>query len=473
MPAKRGRHREGYYLALLHVLELAYELQEAADGGPQGWQPVPRNRPDQFVMWARSSLRTLGLPAPKSLRELVRQLEGHDLKRVAQVLVWTVERQLAWDTTQSEASQRERMWQEPLEQLVKDLGRSDGAAEAHPQVRKVSQVMQAQLDEAWCDALEATVLGTGDLSSAAVLLGGVPPGFIRLFDAILGTMLETGTINHREDASVLQCYALITGNLPELPPVWQEALEVLASFEPTVLWRLRGLSTLQHQQLMNLPDEALELVAVMQQLTNKSSSPPEQLVAHVARLSPEALEQVIRGLDVKRTLSGRRVKALPVGLEDEDATQDVLFLQTHWPSSGIDLTKVHALTQIGAWEVVRRLDVELLRLLYRQEITAAVILRLQGLRPEVREAVLHLLEQYWEFASDYLEDMRVVRTWLSGRSPAMLNLREVFPQTIAWLDAFFRRHYEDVVLVLTEDVTEEAQAFTRRVLERLREVRST
>ncbi|HEX7023062.1 MAG TPA: hypothetical protein VF171_09410 [Trueperaceae bacterium] len=105
-------------------------------------------------------------------------------------------------------------------------------------------------------------------------------------------------------------------------------------------------------------------------------------------------------------------------------------------------------------------------------------LRRLGLGPQLLERLRHwddaiwakakrLLTDYWKAIDALLEEGRALEEVVKLQPVARLDLRDVFPQTVAWLDGVYLQHYDEIHFRPVEEVADEAKAFSRRVLEEL------
>ena len=104
------------------------------------------------------------------------------------------------------------------------------------------------------------------------------------------------------------------------------------------------------------------------------------------------------------------------------------------------------------------LDEELRRLMARKELGGLAKALRNGDDAPWREARALLTEAPW--ATLYLEDRRTLQELFSGRTAAKLNLRDVFPQTTAWLDEGLKRHIESALYEEAGEVRAAAHAYS-------------
>lgn len=205
---RRGRNRQGYYVALLHALELLYELERVAKGGEVWrWRPLPRYRPDQFAQWAVRVVADGGEPLRRR-DGLVSALEGGGLGNVAAVLAYVGQGKM------------------PAPQPAT----AGPGGEAHPQARKVALAIRARLDPAWRRALmRIRRRHEGALDAAALALGGLPPNLPRLIGQMRRGLIKAGSELALEDLTLLPVYGLMTGGSHAGVVGWKRVLQALAA----------------------------------------------------------------------------------------------------------------------------------------------------------------------------------------------------------------------------------------------------
>ena len=67
----------------------------------------------------------------------------------------------------------------------------------------------------------------------------------------------------------------------------------------------------------------------------------------------------------------------------------------------------------------------------------------------------------------YLEDRRSLQELFDGRTAAKLNLRDVFPETVAWLDEKLKAHIDNALYQETGVVAPAAHAYSCHLRKRL------
>ena len=241
---KRGRNKTGYYRVLLHLLELQYSLEERARDHPARWRPSPRNRPDQFLRWVRSSLTCCSSPGPLTLDGLLERLEKERLPHIAALL-----EHVTRDHTPSAGTSK------GFETL---LAKTQARAEAHPQARKFAGALSRSLDAAWLAALQKTEAHAAvkGWPAVAVILGGLPPGFGAVYTLLQSGLSAGDAIESPAELSVFGFYGLATGTLPPPPAPFKRALSALGSLTPEDVTLLSSLSEAQVLQVRGLPSEA-------------------------------------------------------------------------------------------------------------------------------------------------------------------------------------------------------------------------
>ncbi len=372
---KRGRNKTGYYRVLLHLLELQYTLERVARGDqPAQWRPSPRNRPDQFLGWVRSSLPTCGA-SPVTPEDLFARLEKERLPHVAAVLEHVVCARPTGATPTAD-----------FETLLSAQHAPN--TEAHPQARKFSSTLSRSLDAAWLGALMETEIYAASKGwpASATLLGGLPPNFGALYTLLQSGLRSADAIETPSELSVFQFYGLATGTLPPPPAPYERALEALGALACEDAALLGSLSAAQTLQL-----RALE---------------PKLLSARDSAL--------------------RCVTCEP-------------------------------------------LDEELRRMIARKELSGTLVGALRGWDEALWREARAFTALPW--ATLYLEDRRSLQDLFNGRTAAKLNLRDVFPETVAWLDEKLSAQVESALYQETGGVAPAAHAYSCHLRKRLLEAR--
>lgn len=430
----RGRNRRGYYVTLLYALDLQYEWERRLKGEDESlWHPSPRNRPDHFARWALDVLTTIGSNQPRTLDELTEELEQQHLSHVARMLRFSV---VQHETVRSQAP-RAAITKLPLTDLMAVLGFGAEPAERHPQARKFAQVVSRHLDVRWRQALERIVeeYGGGELvPSTAFLLGGLPPSYGVLNDMIFMRLADTDLASERDGLTVLQFYGLVTGTLPPAEQRWQEALDRLNGLTGDELEMLSTLTDRQVEQLRALPELGWHL-AQLRGRTNLSvmgwRSLGAALRAHEAVEHANAVAVRVRGV-LERL--GERLTVM------ETASSP-------------------------AWEAVGELDEEVLRWITRGELSYSLYAQLHAWDQAGWEDVRELLRHEGAWAVAYLEDRSLLEAMFRARTRARLNLRDLFPATIDWLDHWLQRHMEEALVQDVGELDTFAALVSRRVQE--------
>ncbi len=384
---RRGRKRAGYYLALLHTLELHYRLEHQVKKSPLHWQPLPRQRPDQFMNWLLEDLELLGGPPPVSLAELLEHLQDEQLTHVADGLRTVVERKLL--DAHPDAAARAQLRELSLEELEARLG-GPVKGEKHPQARKFARIVSRNLDRAWREALILTASEHERESGgrpSVFLLGALPPSF-RVINAHTFAHLEDTDLPAEPAAlTVLQFYGLATGTLPPAPAPWREGLEAL----------------------VGLDDEELALLGSLS----------GQQVEHIRTLDEGIVER---------------------------------------------LRHSHSERNLG---LVSGVDEEVARMVKRKKLTPRLIKRLQDWSAPQRQTVHALLGEQALWVTAYLQDWALLTELFAARTPARLHLRDLFPESITWLDGHLTRHFEDATLHDVSDLEASASAISQRIQQHL------
>lgn len=432
---KRGRNRQGLYVALLYVLDLHYERESQIHGNdPAAWRPAPRNRPDQFCAWALDALQTLGVPAPGSFGDLVGELSRLRLPRVASMLSHSMARRV-------ESEDR------PLDELdpedaLERLGLNRRAAERHPQARKFAHTVSDALDEAWCRALAATAeeyAALDDLPRTALLLGGLPPSFAVLNDYIFQHLDDAELVRDHLMLTVLQFYGLVTGTVPPPPPTWRRALDALSGLERSDLERLASLTERQVDHLRRLGDDAPALLDLRQRL--RCSASRWLALGAALRRNGEASEE-----------------------EAKDAARAAGAAAHHGLASRDELRR---LADSAAWRELAEPNEEVARMLRQGDLSPELTTRLANWSDAVTAEVQQLLLDHRGWAVAYLEDRKILEGLFSSRTCARLNMRELFPKTTAWLDRYLGEHIESALIEDVGDLETVAAVVSRRIRQQL------
>lgn len=437
---KRGVYRAGYYLAVLRSLELHYRIETAADGGRiERIQPLPRNRPDQFLRWITSSLAEVDIVLPTRYGALLETLQGQCLAQTARVLDHVVRRRLSKVAPGLDPGPL------PLDELRTRLGSNDSSSELHPQVRKMAGRLRRTLDERWMRAILAVEQEQSALPwpRVSVILGGLPPGFGAVHDQVMTGLLVKGGPADHPDLNVLQFYGLATGSIPGPPEDWRSAIDHLLTLSDDEIWLLKSLSSNQIGQLRRLNHEAFVLVILLKSL-RRATPQWRRLVTTLHRTADEGGDASMRAL-LQRW---KQVYRLEIR----------------------QLEGLRRITHEQSWHQVESLDEELVRMIDRGEFSLALFQSVQRWPPRLWGQIRRLLERDWAWITGYLDDYRSVQQYSNLRTPARLELRALFPQTIAWLDQLIGTHPKVVLLRDLEEVTGFAEQYSGLVLENLFEV---
>jgi hypothetical protein len=415
----RGKHRTGFYVATLYALERYYALQAASGTPLTRWRPFPRSRPNQFLTWAQDVLQTLDGAHSECTSTLLESLAAHGLPHVAQVLAATLEQR----------------------RHLTAVAVAPSGAERHPQVRKFARELAASFDPLWRAALERAY-PLGRLVCPALPLGGLPPGM-----AVLEQLVSKLGQVPSSDLTALQFYGLAVGRLPVAPYDWQPGLSALEDLDPKEVEQLAGLSDAQLEQLRQLGDDALALLALRHRL-DCDDHRWAAFGAVVTAMSPEDTEIVAAQLGTSR----RRRLRLP-GRHRTEA-QRMAYLLAFWTLPGADLLTFKRSLSAAAWQEAN-LDAELRRLLGRGAFTPKLLSRLREWTPEELQAARVLLERQPLALHAWLEDRAFVDASLSERSDALLSLGELFPESVAWLErATFQGQDDTFAQLALSDIEE-------------------
>lgn len=444
---KRGRNRKGYYLTMLYVLELHYalELHRRGDEVDQ-WRPSPKNRPDQFLDWIQGGLATLDVASPANLAELTRELERRQLGRIARVLEYVVVRQAKASSLPPSRDVRFL----DLALVREAIGGRSSAVERHPQARKYARAVSEALDEAWLGALQRTAseyLAMEGLPATALLLGGLPPCFRTLSERIFEHLHDDALLEEHRYLTAFQFYGLVTGSVPPAPVAWQEACDALCACSDDDVRLLAGLSTAKIGQIRTLADlDGRDLWQLRSRL----------------RASPE------RWMQLGATLSGAAAARTERGGPAHDPI--LAQLETHAVRvRGSDQGSAWLRSMAGSalWDAVGRIDHEVALMVDRGDLHAGMLGVVGAWSCETWIQVWELLSNHRDWTVAYVQDRRTLERLFESRTGGRLNVREVFPKTIAWLDTFLHGNLLEVMMNDVGDLERLATTVSRRTQEHL------
>ena len=115
------------------------------------------------------------------------------------------------------------------------------------------------------------------------------------------------------------------------------------------------------------------------------------------------------------------------------------------------------------------LDEELRRMIARKKLSGTLVSTLRGWDEALWREARALNALPW--ATLYLEDRRSLQDLFDGRTAAKLNLRDVFPETVAWLDEKLSAQVESALYQETGGVAPAAHAYSCHLRKRLLEAR--
>ena len=423
----RGLYKKGYYLTLLHSLELYYGLESARVGlEPERWQPLPRRRADQFLRFVVDTLAEVE-KLPESYADFLELLEASQLGRVATALDFVVRQKLRNP--------------KKLDGVLNKLSdKSSATQELYPQARKLGQFLRQHLDPLWKEALLAT--SREGWPHVSVILGGLPPGFSRTYSQVTRALAA----QQADTLSVAQFYGLATGGL-EAPPQWQPVLDKVADLPADALSLIKNLSEAQLEQLATLEPAAVKLVIQLRSL-RRATPHWRTLVTELSELANASDE----------TLAATRA-----------SWQRRYSVNIRQPG------EVLRLIQPATWQVVEKLDEEFIRMIDRRELTLALVKQLQTPRAQTPQdqtlrandllpRMRRVLRDDWVWVSAFSEDRAQLARLARLRTPAQARLRDLFPQTVSWLDAQFLTHRQELLLRDLDDVSEYAGLYAAQVV---------
>lgn len=440
---RRGRYKAGYYLSLLYVLELQYQLEARARGPePLKWRPSPRNRPDQFLEWVVSSANLLGGFEGGIFESLRECLEMQRLPCIGQVLEAVIVRQLGKAGGGHKVSEKELRALDVT--AVQDLiALPRNAVEAHPQVRKVANFVGHKLDASWLDALVHG--GSRTAVTSSTFLGSLPPGFWELHQVLESVFEREGSPVPCSELTVLQFYSLVTGALLRPPLAWRPALHALQSVRHDELLSLKPLTAEQLRQLARLDDGAHETIRFLRKHRRRVVHAREFL-GQLAGLRDSQFEALCEALE--STTGGT-------------ARIDPGF--SRWAGHLPDLRSLRRLCSRGKHRPLSGLDDEVWRLVDRGILSFNLLRRIRRWDEELTGEVHALLQQHWVWASLYLEDVAQYSSLVESRGSAVLYLRELFPSTVEWLNERSKGLHPDAVFEYVDSLASRAAEHSERL----------
>ena len=444
---KRGKHRDGYHLALLYALELHYRVERRRKGNyPSEWQPLPRKRPEQFHRWVFDSLAKLGLGMPKDGKPWFALLEARGLGSVACALEHALRSNRLDALTNAPYGARN------------PAAAGGDASDKHPQVRKLAKALARSLDSTWRETVtRAQQQLAGQLSESAFMLGCLPPGLRAICDQVLARVDELKALGGYEHLTAAQFYALATGRMPSPDRPWDQAVEYLSRFGDDELALLRTLSESQLRLLRALGDAAEPLLALALDTYN-----PVQwhaIASAFCSLPEYDFQLAVEYLHKLEAMTAHERERYVVSefksLRAGNVT--VKFLVSHAAKTSTRFIRLLRTTDQQAWRRLQRIDAELAVMVARKQVPKRFRRQLGGLNDELLHAALTPLDDSTGWIDAYLEDGRIVRNLLAKRTTAQLDLCELFPQSIALLDDYFRQHMEEILLEEAGEVLREAK----------------
>ena len=435
--AKRGTYKKGYYIVLLYALDLFYRLESQKRPDPNYWQPLPRKRVDQFLKLIMDSLSELGADLPELYSDFLKLLEQAQLGYLAKGLNFVVKRKLS----QSKGKSLEQL---RLEEVVKKLTEAYTFAETHPQVRKLSQFLRDHLDPLWKETIMtlAQEEASAQWDRASIILGSLPPHFTHNYKQIMWAQAEGE--DKENYLSAVQFYGLATGSLPQLSKRLQPVMEAIVALPAGADSLIKNLSNQQVAQLKSLDQAAIKLVILLRSL-RKATPQWRTLVTEMSQAS----------------------RALP--------TESLSVIEAWQRRYGVNIKQLGEVAQLvhhDAWTVVEALDEELIRMIDRRELTLALVKTTQTWDEAFWANIRTVLKNEWLWLNAFRDAQLQFSTLASQRTPAQLRLRDLFPQTVAWLDEQFREHYQELLLRDLDEVAQEANRYALRVEKKLFKGRS-
>lgn len=451
---QRGKSKTGYNLALLYALDLHYRVAFASKGhDPSAWQPKPRKRPEQFLRWIQDCLTTLDGAPPDTFADLFERLQAKGLTCIAKVVEYTVNRKCVGHVDAVSAS------------ILENQHSQANSPELHPQVRKYARTVGHNLDRTWHRALAAAwQRHAKDWPNGSFLLGGLPPGFSAISEQILGKLGALERLGGFRELTVFQLYGLATGAIPKPPSIWAQAIEQLVQLTDGEIELLRGLSDAQVNALRALDDQAATLLKWG--LQNFSSVQWRAIVGAFNRLSEDDFTLVTGCIaQLERMPPKEREQYLVTRFRSlRSGNITVKFLISHAASKPKSFLRNLRHTELRTWKLVQQVDDEVGRVAARGQLTRRFRRQLDTLDFDGLHGARELLCARPVWLQGYLEDRQVLHELFAARNAVRLDLRELFPITIAFLDQHLQQHLEEALIEAVADVEADARAVEQHCL---------
>ncbi|MDQ3398250.1 MAG: hypothetical protein M3511_10870, partial [Deinococcota bacterium] len=303
---------------------------------------------------------------------------------------------------------------------------------------------------------------------AAVVLGGLPPGFAALASQILSALADSDPCDEPADLTVFQFYCLVTGALPRAPEPWAGALEQLADLTAEDLQLVRSLSSVQVERLCTLSEGAFSLISLRRTL-RCSVAQWQALVDAIAAMPDDDFVRIVAFLEAENKPNSASlhqvVRKLPSSLQS--VLRPIIEVKGSCQFRLDLVKKVRGLTERGAWVLARGFDEELARMIMREVLDYPLLRRFQAWDVPLWRCIRSLLAEHSAWVTTYLEDKRLIKELFASRTHAKLDLRDVFPKTTAWLDEQLWDNFEEMLYEEVAGFYPQAAAFSSSVRRQL------
>jgi len=437
--AKRGIYKKGNYLALLYALDTHYQLEALVKGAtPASWQPQPRNQVEQFLSLITASLTALEIPIPVQYSALLETLEDEGLAYVAKMLAYILKRRL--DKLEAQGEPKLELSSVSVQALQAKLFVPSVTTEQHPQARKLKQTIVKNLDGLWWQTVrDLEREQRAKWPSISIILGSVPPDFDLVHAQVSKGLEASGHSDLFNELSVTQFYSLTTGTFPKPKNTWEVPIQHLATLEEADISLLMGLSKRQSKQLSELSREAFYLVLALRSIRQATSA---------WRNVIDKIYHLENNHAAKRLLA-RWKRVYNLDIRQLEAIRDLLDPQT--------------------WQQVKALDEELILLIDRGDINLSLFFKLQSWDKKAWAQIQATLKDDWIWVTSYLEDERIAEANAALRTPARLDLKVLYPKSVAWLNGLAEHNLESILVRDLDTVVDYASDYAQLANVRLRQ----
>lgn len=436
---KRGRCKIGYNLALLYALDFHYQVEFRKKGNhPSLWEPLPRRRPDQFLCWITDCLTVLEDATPTTFDALLVILRQKRLDHIAKVLKYV---------TNHEAFTPCALISHGFPEA------SSNASDRHPQVRKYAKVIRRVLDHVWKEALvRAQHRYPEHWPKSAFLLGGLPLGFDTVSKHLFDNLAAFKEFGGYRELTAFQFYGVASGKLPKFTGSWGAVLEQLAELSSDEIQLLKILTERQVNQIRALDEQTMALLKWG--LQNYGHVRWQAITHAFGSLSGTEFKRIKSFLSGLGPMSVKECrKHLTKNLHSPGAEHiSMKFIVAHTAPKTRKLLPILQLTSLDTWKMISGLDEEVCRIVINKQLDGCLRQRLQMWDFKLVREIQELLRTNLAWVEIYLEDRKTVQGLLATRTAAKLDLHELFPLSIAFLDRYVQDHLEEVLIEYVSDV---------------------